>query len=101
MGWEMKPLGRDDPLLTGKFRAAVGYDLTTGVEFSRILKMDRAGRAHADFDGIWQDGKLVGVYSPLDAVFSLTSCAAYACRGYEPDDAMAVAINIVISLADR
>jgi hypothetical protein len=101
MEWEFKPIEKGDPILTGKFKAAVGYDLTTGVEFRRVLKVDRAGRPHADLDGIWQDGKRVGVYSPLDAVFASMPYEAYGCRGYLPDDAGAVAINLVLFLTDR
>jgi hypothetical protein len=101
LGWELKPLRRSDPILTGKFKAAVGYDLTNGVQFRRVLKVDRASQAYAPLDGIYQDGKLVGVYSPLDVVFSVTPYEAYGNRGYESADALAVAANIVVYLTDR
>jgi len=100
-GWELKSIERNHPLMTGAFKTAVGYDLTKDVQFRRVLKLPRASRDHADFIGIWQDGNLVGVYSPLDVVLSATPYEAYACKGYKPQDAAAVATNIVAFLTDR
>ena len=52
------------------------------------------------FDGtamrLYMDGKLVGVFSPFDLLFSQTGCKAYGNLGYEPDDARAVATNILL-----
>jgi len=100
-GWELKPIERNHPLMTGAFKTALGYNLTKDVQFRRVLKLPRANRDHADFIGIWQDGKLVGVFSPLDAVFSSTPYDSYACKGYLQEDAVAVATNIVAFLTDR
>ena len=100
-GWELKPIEKNHPLMTGTFETALGYNLTTGIKFRRVLTMPRLGRAYADFIGIWQDGKLVGVFSPLDVIFSSTPYDSYACKGYQSEDALAVAINIVAFLTDR
>jgi len=39
---------------------------------------------------------MVGVYSPLDVVFSATPYQACMCRGYQAGDAQAVAANILL-----
>ncbi len=101
LGWELKDIDKTAPLVTGQFQAAAGYDLSKDVRFRHALKLARAGRASADLVGIYQDGKLVGVYSPLDVVFSSTPYEAGGCRGYEPEDAAAVAANIFLFLSDR
>lgn len=100
-GWVLTPLGKDHPMMTGKFAAAAGYDLTSGVGFHRSLRISRLGRGWADLVGIYQDGRLVGVYSPLDVVFSTTGYPAYGCRGYAQEDAKAVAANILLYVSDR
>jgi hypothetical protein len=63
--------------------------------------MLRPGRAFAEMLGIYQDGKLVGLYSPFDIVFSATPYDANGCKGYEQEDAAAVATNILISVSSR
>jgi len=88
--------------MTGKFPAAVGFDLTKGVRFRYALRTPRIGKgAHADFIGIYQDAKLVGIYSPFDVTFSLTDYDAGGCRGYLKPDAAAVASNIFLFAGDR
>ena len=100
-GWELRSIEKNHPLMTGALKAAIGYNLTAGVQFRRALRIPRVGRQYADLVGIYQDGNLVGVYSPLDVVFSATPYEAYACKGYKPQDAAAVATNIVAFLTDR
>jgi hypothetical protein len=101
MGWELKPVPNTSPLLSGKLAKGVGYNLTSGVKFHRALRVARLGRTYAEFIGIYQGGKLIGIYSPFDVVFSITGYDAYGCRGYDHEDAMAVASNIVLYLTDR
>jgi hypothetical protein len=100
-GWELKTIEKNHPLMTGAFKTALGYNLTTGVKFRRVLRVPRVEHPNADFIGIWQDGKLVGIFSPLDVVFSSTPYDSYACKGYQSEDALAVATNIVAFLTDR
>jgi hypothetical protein len=101
LGWTLKDIDKTAALMTGKFARAVGYDLTNEVRFRRSLKIARAGRAWASLVGIYQGDKFVGVYSPLDVVFSSTPYEAGGCRGYEPEDAAAVATNIFLCVSDR
>ena len=101
-GWQLKPLPKEHPLVTGTFKKALGYNLSTGVQFSRVLRVTRLGpRSFADFSGIYQNGKLVGVYSPFDVVYSTAGYEAYGRRGYSQEDALAVATNIILALTDR
>jgi hypothetical protein len=101
MGWELARLPADHPLMTGKFRAGAGYNVVKGVRFRHALQMRRTSSPFAELLGIRQDGKLVGVYSPLDVLFSTTGYEAYGCLGYQAPDAVAVATNIGIYLTDR
>ena len=101
MGWQLKPLAKDHAILAGAFKKAVGYNLSQNVLFSRTIRISRAGRPFADLIGIYQDGKLVGVYSPLDVMFSTTGYQAYGVKGYQREDALAVATNIMLYLTDR
>jgi hypothetical protein len=100
-GWELTPLAKDEALIVGRFAKAHGYDLSSGVRYGRALRIARISSQYAELSGIHQDGKLVGIYSPFDVVFSTTGYAAYGCRGYEPEDALAVATNIILYLTDR
>jgi len=101
-GWQLKPLPKEHPAVTGTLKKALGYNLAAGVQFSRALKVARLGpRAFADLSGIYQDGKLVGIYSPFDVLYSATGYEAYGRRGYQQEDALAVATNIVLCLTDR
>ena len=101
LGWELKLLPKEHPLMTGKFKTGVGYDVTKGVQFRRALKTRRTNSPFVDWYGIYQDGKLVGVYSPLDLLFSATGYEAYGCLGYETPDAVAAATNVIVYLTDR
>jgi hypothetical protein len=101
MGWELKVVDKTEPLMTGNFPKALGYNLTTGVQFRRALKISRLGRPYAEFMGIYQGGRMVGVYSPLDIGFAATPYEAYACRGYKSEDAVGVATNILLCISDR
>jgi hypothetical protein len=58
--------------------------------------MRRRDRLYAEFFGLYQGDRMVGVYSPLDLAFSATGYQAYRCRGYKPEDACAVATNLAI-----
>ena len=85
--------------MTGRMDPAAGYNLTTGVEFRSTLKVQRAGRSYAELIGVYEGGRLVGLYSPFDVLFSLNGYEAYRCRGYRAPDAAAVATNVVLYLS--
>jgi hypothetical protein len=99
MGWELKMLPKDHPLMTGKMQGGRGYDLTTGVEFHHTLRVARLARPCADFLGIYAGDKMVGVYSPLDVVFSTLGVDAFQCRGYRAEDAEAVGTNLAVYIS--
>ena len=101
MKWTVEPLPKDHPIMTGLFATAAGRNITRGLEFRRALKIARLGRPRAELAGIYQDGRLVGIYSPFDVVFSTTGYPAYGCRGYAAEDAKAVAANILLYLTNR
>ncbi len=102
MGLALKNLQPTDPILTGTLPGgAVGYDLSEGVRFSRALRIARLGRPHAELIGIYDGATLVGLYSPFDLLFSATCYTAYGCRGYQTDDARAVAANVILFLTGR
>jgi hypothetical protein len=101
MNWKVEPLPPDHPIMTGRFATAVGRDLGKDVSFRRALRIERMTKPSADLAGIYQDGRLVGIWSPLDIVFSTTDYPAYGCRGYAQEDARAVAANILLYLSDR
>ena len=101
LGWELKLLAPEHPLMSGKFNDAIGYHLASDVQFRRALRVSRAGRQYAELVGIYQNGQLAGLYSPFDVLFSATGYEAYGCLGYLQPDAQAVAANVVIYLTDR
>jgi len=88
-------------LMTGRMNAATGYNLTSGVEFRRALRVSRIGRPTAEFVGLLDGDRLVGVYSPLDVLFSMNPYEAWSCKGYKPADAQAVAANIALYATSR
>ena len=96
MGLTLKLLPGGHPLLHGRMTGAVGHNLTARVQFRRALRAQRIGRPSAEFYGIYQGEKMVGLYSPFDVVFSLTGYEAHRCRGYKAEDAMAVGTNLAL-----
>ena len=99
MGLTLKRIPQTEPLLTGRFQgSAKGYSLISGVQFKRTLRVARLGQPNAEFMGIYDGEKLVGVYSPIDILFSATGYDAYECRGYQAQDAKAVAANVLLYL---
>jgi hypothetical protein len=98
MGWKLEVLPATHDLMTGRMGAALGHNLTTRLEFRKSLRVVKLGRAYADLIGVFASGRLIGVYSPLDVMFSVTPYEAYKCKGYLPEDAEAVATNIVLYL---
>ncbi|MFO8012195.1 MAG: DUF4159 domain-containing protein [Phycisphaerae bacterium] len=100
-GWRVTLLASGHPMASGRMGGPKGFDLTQNVQFRRALKVPRTGRAHADFQGIYMDNRLVGVFSPIDVVFSSTPYEACMCQGYASPDARAVATNILLYAASE
>ncbi len=101
MGWEVRLLPTTHGLVTGRMDRALGYNMASDVAFRKALRFIRAGRRYAEFLGVFKDGRMVGVYSPLDIVFSSTPYEAYMCHGYRPPDARAAATNLMLYLTTR
>lgn len=98
MGLTLKPLPADHAIVCGKLgNGSTGYDLSKDVRFSQALKVERIGKDHAALTGLYLGDRLVGVWSPYDILYSLTGCPAWNRRGYEPDWAMALGANLVLS----
>lgn len=101
LGLTTRALPMTHGLVNGQLGAAAGYDLSAKVRFSRGLAVERIGKNYAALTGLYLDGKLVGVHSPYDVLYSLTGCRSYDRRGYSPDYAMALAINFVLQASAR
>jgi hypothetical protein len=101
MDWTVKTLPFSHPLMSGQMNPGLGYNLSQGVEFRQALRTARVGRDYAEICGVFADNKLVGVYLPLDVVFSLTGYEAYRCAGYKTKDAEALATNLVVYLSAK
>ena len=101
MGWKLTLLPGTHPLRHGRMDPGLGYNLTTGIEFRKSFRADRMGRQYAEFIGLFEGDKMIGVYSPFDIVFSATGLEAFKCRGYKAEDAVAVGTNIAVYLSTR
>jgi len=101
MKWELRLLPKDHPLMTGRLDPGLGYDLTTGVRFSTWFSKQRLGRSYAEFFGVFAGDKMIGVYSPLDILYSITGYESWRSRGYSDDDAAAVATNLLVYLSTQ
>ncbi len=94
--WQVTLLAKGHPLISGRMGGPKGFNLTANVRFRRALKVVRTGRPHAELHGVFDGDRMIGVYSPLDIVFSATPYQACMCRGYQSPDAQAVATNILL-----
>jgi hypothetical protein len=99
MGWTLKLLPNNHGLLTGRMDPGLGYNLTSGVEFRAGFRRARLGRQYAEFFGVFDGEKMIGVYSPLDVIFGATDYEAYNCKGYKSEDAAAVMTNLAIYIS--
>ena len=102
LGLTIKRIPQTEPIISGRFPGgAKGYSLFSGVQFKRALRVRRLGQAHAELMGFYNGNKLVGIFSPIDIVFSTTGYDAYDNRGYDTQDAKAIATNILVYLTTR
>jgi hypothetical protein len=99
LGWTLKLLPKEHGLTTGRLDPGLGYNLASGVEFRAGFRKARLGRNFAEFYGVFDGEKMIGVYSPLDVVFAATDYEAFNCRGYKPDDAAAVMTNLAVYMS--
>ena len=100
-GLALEPLGADSPMITGTFGGdARGYGVTKP-GWTAVLRGERIGKPLPPLFGIHLDGKLVGIYSPLDIMYSQTGCRAFGSRGYEAADARALATHLLLLVSTR
>lgn len=113
-GLEIRLLPADAPPVTGQLFEATGFKLdqvryTTGLEAERKRKEVPSlpgggawpeGRQVALY-GLYAGKELVGIYTPFDIVFSQTGCQAFGNLGYGPEDARAIAANVLLLTSIR
>ena len=99
-GLTLKILGTDSSVVSGQFEVARGYAVDN-VAYTFALRRERIGKSQAELWGIYLGDKMVGVYSPFDIMYRQTGCAAWDCRGYEADDARALAMNLALLVSSR
>jgi len=97
-GLRLRLLPKEHALLTGQLGdGASGYAVPMA-GYSVHARQERIGKPEPTLFGIMDGEKLVGVYSPLDILFSQTYSKAFGIRGYEAEDARALAMNIALYL---
>jgi hypothetical protein len=99
MGLTLRMVPATHGLMTGQLGAATGYAVKA-VRYKPTAASERLGRP-AELIGLYRGEQLVGIYSPLDMVFSQTGCDAWGNRGYAEDDARALLSNIVLWASGR
>ena len=100
LGLQMTPIAKTDPLLTGQPGGATGYPLE-GMKYRFALREERIGKTDPELFALTLGGKLVGVYSPFDLLYSQAGYDAWNCRGYESEDALAILTNIILLATTR
>ena len=100
MGVTLRAIPATHGLITGPLGGASGYAVKTA-RYKPTAMPERLGRAAPEFIGLYRGEFLVGVYSPLDMVFSQTGCDAWGNRGYAEDDARALLSNVVLWVSGR
>lgn len=98
-GLTLKPLSTTSAILNGQLGDAFTGYAVGAVGYAYALRRERLGRPAPLVYGIYLGKKLVGVYSPFDILFAQTGCKAYNLRGYDSDDARALAVNIALGAA--
>jgi hypothetical protein len=100
-GLTFKRLDASSPLISGQLPGgASGYNIN-GVGYTYALRDERMGKPLPELLGIYLGEKLVGIYSPYDIMFRQTGCEAFDCRGYDADDARALAVNLALYASTR
>ena len=95
-GLTFKRLDATSPLIGGQLpNGAIGYNVNS-VGYTYALRDERMGKPLPELLGIYLGEKMVGVYSPYDIMFRQTGCEAFDCRGYDADDARALAMNVAL-----
>ncbi|MBN2581752.1 MAG: DUF4159 domain-containing protein [Planctomycetes bacterium] len=97
-GLTLKPLEAESPLLSGDLFGAKGYAMAK-VGYTRTLRQEREGKDDIVMFRIEREGRLVGLYSPVDVMYSQAGYRAFGNRGYAAADARALATNIALLMS--
>jgi Domain of unknown function (DUF4159) len=100
LGLVMKPIRKGHPIVTGQMDGATGYVLDR-MHYCHALKAQRIGKPYPALSGLYAGDKLVGVYSPFDLMYCHAGYSAWNCRGYAPDDALAILTNILLHVSTQ
>jgi hypothetical protein len=95
-GLTMKKLDVLSPLISGTLTGGANGYMVKGIVYTYALCDERMGMPLPELLGLYQGEKMVGVYSPYDVMYRQTGCDAFDCRGYDADDARAVAVNLAL-----
>ncbi|MBN2584083.1 MAG: DUF4159 domain-containing protein [Planctomycetes bacterium] len=95
LGLQLKELTAESPLLSGQMGTATGYAIGQ-VGYKYALRAERIGKPLPLLYGLYRGDKMVGLYSPFDLSYSQTGFDAWACRGYEDEDALAILTNFLL-----
>jgi hypothetical protein len=100
LGLAARRLDKSHPLLTGAMAGAGGYALDA-VRYRYALRAERLAVRVPELYALTSGLELVGVYSPVDLMYSQAGYPAWDCRGYEDQDARAVLTNILLLASTR
>jgi len=87
----LKPIPADSPLLDGR----IGYQIET-VKVSRRLAKEQPQLNRPKLEGIKSGDRYAVVYSPYAIGPGLDRMATFQSRGYAPEDARRLAVNILL-----
>ena len=96
MGWTVKPLAADHPILSGSMTGATGQDITKGLTYTHHALAKASSPLRVDLRGIYAGERLVGVYSPRDLLYAQAGLRAFGSIGYDVASAQKVAENILL-----
>ncbi len=94
-GATLDDVAKDDPVRTGQGLGREGFD-ETKVKYKRSLLFNELPKAN--LKEVRKDGRRVVIYSPYDITCGLDGHDCYDCRGYERNDCIRLASNILLSV---
>jgi hypothetical protein len=96
MGWTVKPLAADHPILSGSMTGATGQDITKGLTYTHHALAKASSPLRVDLRGIYAGERLVGLYSPRDLLYAQAGLRAFGSIGYDLVSAQKVIENVLL-----
>ncbi|NLX57951.1 MAG: DUF4159 domain-containing protein [Phycisphaerae bacterium] len=96
MGWTVKRLPDDHPIVTGSMGAATGHDLAKGVKFTFHALAKATSPLRLELYGLYAGDRLVGVYSPRDLMYGQANLRAFGNIGYDAPSAQMIVENALL-----